>query len=166
MRAGRPRNMNRDIADLSGDKFYEGSACWCGNTIRYTKGGRCVDCAIAQARTQSAKLRKPKVKLATPAQARLVTRRDVALGTRIVTAVEAEQYLEHDITKQIADLAAREERVTVEETTLAEKIAAINRIETGGLTLCNVTVTPSEMADYVRTGDVPRRITTKHEETE
>jgi hypothetical protein len=156
MNAGRPRNKNRDFAALNGDRFYEGSACWCGCTTRYQKGGRCVDCAISQARAQSAKKRKPK--MATPAQARIVSRRDVALGTRIVAAVEAKQYLEHDITKQIADLAAHENEITAEEAARAEKVAAVNRIETGGLTLCGVRVSEMEMAEYVRSGVVPARI--------
>lgn len=96
--------------------------------------------------------------MATPAQARIVSRRDVALGTRIVAAVEAKQYLEHDITKQIADLAAHENEITAEEAARAEKVAAVNRIETGGLTLCGVRVSEMEMAEYVRSGVVPARI--------
>jgi hypothetical protein len=124
--------------------------------IRYTKGGRCVDCAIAQARTQSAKLRKPKVKLATPAQVRLVTWRERGI-TRPTPAEIAAVPLD-PISQQIADLAAREDAKTAEEAARAEKIAAINRIETGGLTLCGVAVTAPEMAEYVRTDIVPARV--------
>ena len=43
---GRPIDKNRDVADLVGDRFYDGTACGkCGGTLRYTKGGRCVACA-------------------------------------------------------------------------------------------------------------------------
>ena len=148
MSAGRPRNAARDFAQVSGDRFYEGSACWCGNTKRYTKGGRCVDCAIAQARTQSVAKRKPK--MATPAQKRIVN----VQHERIVDAHPALD----PISQQVAEIAARENDITTEEAARAEKIAAINRIETGGLTLCGVQVNESEMAEYVRSGVVPARI--------
>jgi hypothetical protein len=62
------------------------------------------------------------------------------------------------ISQQIADLAAREDAKTAEETARAEKIAAINRIETGGLTLCGIKVSEAEMAEYIRSGVVPARI--------
>jgi hypothetical protein len=166
MSAGRPRNAARDFAQVNGDKFYEGSACWCGNTKRYTKGGRCVDCAIAQARTQSMAKRKPK--MATPAQQRTV-RKDPALAAQYTRAsadanVEIATDPNNPIAQQIAELAARENEITAEEAARAEKVAAINRIETGGLTLCGVAVTPSEMAEYVRTGIVPARILAEHKE--
>lgn len=169
MTAGRPRNKNRDFATLNGDKFYEGSACWCGNTTRYVRGGRCVDCAIAQARTQSASKRKPKIKLATPAQRAIIgigNHNRAAPGIEFPAIAVVATVPMDSISQQIADLAAREEAKTTEEATRAEKIAAINRIETGGLTLCGVPVTPPEMAEYVRTGIVPSRITTKHEDTD
>ena len=166
MSAGRPRNAARDFAQVNGDKFYEGSACWCGCTTRYTKGGRCVDCAIAQARAQSAKKRKPK--MATPAQARLV-RSSIAplVGVKPPTIDEMVAAGPLDpISQQIADLAARETEITAEEAARAEKIAAINRIETGGLTLCGVRVNESEMAEYVRTGVVPSRVMQLQQEAE
>lgn len=169
MTAGRPRNAARDFAQVNGDKFYEGSACWCGNTRRYTKGGRCVDCAIAQARTRSAAKRKPKVKLATPAQRAIIgvgNHNRAAPGIEFPTTAEIAAVPMDSISQQIAEMAAREEAKTNEEAARAEKVAAINRIETGGLTLCNVPVTPSEMAEYVRTGTVPSRIMTKHESTD
>src|SRR5664279_3183461 len=107
MTVGRPRNKNRDYAEVSGDKFYEASACWCGNTKRYTKGGRCVDCAIAQARTQSVAKRKPK--MATPAQVRI--------ANWIDTPQHRADYKEalDPISQQIAELAARENEITDEE---------------------------------------------------
>ena len=148
---GRPRNKNRDFAALNGDRFYEGSACWCGNTRRYTKGGRCVECAISQARTQSAKQRKPK--MATPEQQRLAA---PPIPTRPATAPS------DAISQQIAEMAAAENAKAAEETAKAEKIAAINRIETGGMTLCGTKVSSSEMAEYVRTGIVPPRILAQH----
>jgi hypothetical protein len=169
MRAGRPRNINRDIADLSGDRFYEGSACWCGNTRRYTKGGRCVDCAIAQARTQSASKRKPKVKLATPAQRAIIgigNHTRAASGIKFPTAAEIDATPMDPISQQIADLAAREEIKTAEEASRAEKIAAINRIETGGLTLCGIKVSEPEMAEYVRASIIPDRCKANLEKTD
>jgi hypothetical protein len=167
MRAGRPRNINRDIADLSGDKFYEGSACWCGNTRRYTKGGRCVDCAIAQARKQSASKRKPKIKMATPAQRRIIqpTFKPLLDVLQPTPADLAHAPLD-PISQQIADLAAREEAKTAEEAARAGKIAAVNRIETGGLTLYGIKVSESEMAEYIQTSTVPDRVMQLHKDAE
>lgn len=43
--AGRPPNKERELAQLMGDKTYEGLACKkCGATLRYTKNGNCVVC--------------------------------------------------------------------------------------------------------------------------
>ena len=164
MKAGRPRNAARDFAAINGDKFYEGSACWCGNTKRYTRGGRCVDCAIAAARATSASMRKPKVKPATPAQQKLATAArtmQIKQGPHELRVVnEAPVTPLTPLEQQVAEIAARETGAATEEAARAAKIEAINRIETGGLTLCNVKVTESEMAEYIRTGIVPSRIST------
>ena len=169
MTVGRPRNAARDFAQINGDRFYEGSACWCGNKIRYTKGGRCVDCAIAQARVQSAALRKPKPpKAATPAQRRIVNKDPALAAPYIIVPADAEIVADpyNPISQQIEEMAAHEREITEEECRRAEKLAAIQRIETGGLTLCGIAATSAEMAEYIRTGIVPRRIMNMHEKAE
>jgi hypothetical protein len=40
------RNTNREIAELLGDRVYEGAACKvCKGTERYTNGRACTNCA-------------------------------------------------------------------------------------------------------------------------
>lgn len=42
---GRPKNENRELALLYGEKTYRGSEHGCGTNERYTIGGGCVHCA-------------------------------------------------------------------------------------------------------------------------
>lgn len=50
--AGRPKNENRELALLWGDKTYRGSSHGCGTNERYTIGGGCVHCARVKALAQ------------------------------------------------------------------------------------------------------------------
>src|ERR1035437_2704253 len=169
--AGRPRNEARAIAIMVGDRFYEGSACWCGNTTRYSPGARCVDCAIAQAHKQTKAKRKPAPpKMATPAQQRIIGKHPIlvasyaaaAAGIEFPTPAEIAAVPLDPISQQIADVVAREEAETAEEAARAEKITAINLIETGGLTLYGIKVSELEVAEDIQTSTVPDRVMQLH----
>lgn len=44
---GRPKDAEREIALVLGDKLYTGTPCHkCAMTLRYTNGGRCAHCAM------------------------------------------------------------------------------------------------------------------------